>query len=370
MLKHVITAAICILSLTTLGCGDGQLEADQPRELSPDELATLSDGHFATMTEDRTDEIITASLTSPHQFWLGGQQAWFHDSGFGYGFFHTYDGLKACGDSDAPRKVHVFLPRDYEARQRRYPVVYMQDGDTTFWPGGAANKSWRVGQTLTTLQAQGAIEPVIIVAITPLDREYEYTHTSWAPGRASGGAQVYADYVADCVKPFIDANYYTDAKTGRTAIVGSSHGGLLAFYAATRRPDRFGLAGALSPSLWAGIDSLATGWLANEQQRDLEGLRRSSLVQPVRALLSSARHPKLWIDWGLAREGGFHNSIIEKLATKRSKDMVALLQQEHGYEVNKDLFWHEDRIGGHDEDAWAYRFGLMMRAFYPANAPD
>lgn len=289
---------------------------------------------------------------APNQFRLGGQSAWFHDSGHRYGFFHTYDALNVC---DQPRKVHVFLPREYEQRRTRYPVIYMHDGDTTFWPGGAAGKTWGVAETIDALAQERAIQDVIVVAMHPRDRDREYTHTFWAPGRASGGLPGYTSYVADCIKPFIDRHYHTDPSAERTAVVGSSHGGLAAFFMATRRPDAFGIAGALSPSFWVGLDlGLGGGPLS-----------RSPLLRGADATLRTSR-PKLWIDWGLKRTGGFHNSVIERMATDRAQEMVDLLTRDYQYTQDQELFWHEDPVGGHDEDAWRHRFSLFLRAMYPS----
>jgi hypothetical protein len=32
--------------------------------------------------------------------------------------------------------------------------------------------------------------------------------------------------------------------------------------------------------------------------------------------------------------------------------------------VERDLFYFEDPIGGHDERAWAHRFELFLRKFF------
>ncbi len=367
---------LVMMGLTTLiwiGCGSGV----EPEEGAPEPSGALEEAQLEAELDARfTDgEDVTPALAqtrrqgveqaAPHEFWLGGQRAWFHDEGSPYGFFHTYDAFKVCGSQDTPRKVHVFLPRRYEERRQRYPVVYMQDGNTTFWSGGAAGKSWQVAQTLGELAEAGQIEPVIVVAIHPLDREREYTHTGWAPGRAWGGLDGYTGYVADCVKGFVDAHYHTDPTPARTAVVGSSHGGLAAFYMGTRRPDAFGMVGALSPSFWVGVDQLELAWLGGDGGQDLDALRSSELVRGAAPTLQdSDRRPRVWIDWGLRRDGGFHNSAIEKLATRRGRSMATILERDYGYASDQELFTHEDPRGGHDEDAWAWRFRGMMRAFY------
>jgi predicted alpha/beta superfamily hydrolase len=110
------------------------------------------------------------------------------------GYFHTYD-ANNCADPFPPRKMHIFLPREYESSTDRYPVVYMNDGNNVFWPGGISPYSWRVADTLSTLYEKQIIQKVIIVAIHPINREFEYTHTSWAPFRASGGTEIYTKNV-------------------------------------------------------------------------------------------------------------------------------------------------------------------------------
>lgn len=271
-------------------------------------------------------------------FSLGGQRGWFHDEGHRAGYFHTYDALALEGGA---RKVHVFLPRDYESSSRRHPVLYVHDADTAFWPGGPMRKTWDMAQGL--LRAD--VGPLLVVAVTPLDRNREYTHGQALPGRPYGGAHGYTAVLADGVKAFIDRHYRTDAAPQRTGILGSSHGGLVSFYAATRRPDAFGLVGAMSPSFWVGA-------------RPGEALVDSTLVAPVREVLQGPRL-KVWVDWGLVRSGGSHNSDIEARATVWGARMVQVLQA-----LGTPVFGFEDPDGAHDEDTWARRFPLAVRALY------
>ena len=83
-----------------------------------------------------------------HQFTIDGQKCYFHDesdNNITSGHFHTYD--EFCVSSNhPPRKLHIFIPIDYltNNNQKRYPVIYMNDGQTSFWKGGIANKTWNV----------------------------------------------------------------------------------------------------------------------------------------------------------------------------------------------------------------------------------
>jgi S-formylglutathione hydrolase FrmB len=283
-------------------------------------------------------------------FQVEGQQVWIHRAPGGA--YHTYDALRSCSNAPA-RKVHVRLPASYGTPGLRHPVIYMNDGDTAFWGGGAAGKSWRVADTLARIGSR--VGDPIVVAMEPIEREREYTYTFWMPTRASGGLAEYARQVGECIKPFIDRVYATDASREKTAIVGSSHGGLAAFWIGTRYADRFGFIGALSPSFWAGLDTIPL-----QSSRRLES---TTLVSDVRTTLRDpARRPRVWVDWGLRRDGQFHNDVIEGAAQRRGEEMVSLLKS-YGYQEVTNLYVHVDPIGGHDEDAWAYRFELLLGAF-------
>lgn len=281
---------------------------------------------------------------------VGDQSAWRHDEGHGYGFFHTYDYLVACPGA-AERKIHVLLPRNYEGEDREYPVVYMNDGHTTFWAPPSANLTWDLAQRLSEADPCEQ-EPVIVVAVHPHDRDAEYTHAQWGNGSCCGIAE-YSDYLADCLKPFIDANYRTRSDRASTATAGSSHGGLAAFLTATLRSDSFGKAIAMSSSF--GIDLSQGETLADSYLLEL--------ASP--ALGNPATAPVLWIDWGLVREGGYHNEVIEALVTTWGEAMVALLQSEYGYVEGQNLFSFADEDGGHDENSWSTRIGPALLALFP-----
>ncbi|HSN99195.1 MAG TPA: alpha/beta hydrolase-fold protein, partial [Candidatus Nanopelagicales bacterium] len=303
------------------------------------------------------ETLLGGPAASPYSFMMGNQLAWSHDLGYPAGYFHTYDALDVGGPGDQPHKVHVLVPREYGPCDAGHPVIYMNDGGAVFWPGGAANKSWDVPQGLQSLYAQGAFPRVIVVAIEPVNRDYEYSHVQVSPSGACCGAAQYVAYLADRVKPFIDAHYRTAPGRETTAMVGSSRGGLSSFYVATRRPDVFGMAASMSPSFWAGLDPVFGGNFPGGP------LASAPLVQEVAGTLGDPSiRPRLWIDWGLVRTGGFHNEVIEAAATQRGLEMVDLLQATYGYTDGVDLGWEEDPIGEHDEISWARRFPAAMRA--------
>ena len=65
-----------------------------------------------------------------------------------------------------------------------------------------------------------------------------------------GEGNLYTDFIAKTLKPYIDRHYRTMKDPQYTFIAGSSMGGLISFYAAMKYPDVFGTAGIFSPSFW------------------------------------------------------------------------------------------------------------------------
>lgn len=298
------------------------------------------------------------------KFTKGFQEGWFHDQGHWGGFFHTYENFQVAGPDDPPRKVHIFLPRDYEVSQQAYPVIYMNDGDTAFFPGGSYQKNWNMAAILTRLYLSYQLQKVIVVAVCPRHRDYEYTHAPiW--GQEWGGLEDYAAYLAFAVKGFIDAHYRTLQQPDQTLVLGSSHGGLAAFYTATQYPEKFGCVAALSPSFWVGVDSYVELSLNNFYGPFFGSLESSALWFLVsQNLQNPQKRLKIYLDWGLIREGGFHNGFMEERAAARGREMGDLLIQKLGYREQEDLFMVEDPMGDHTEESWSRRVENVLKIFF------
>ncbi|MGK7942256.1 MAG: alpha/beta hydrolase [Crocosphaera sp.] len=297
-------------------------------------------------------------------FTIGGQNGWYYDQGHWAGYFHTYDDFN-LGDSEGKaRTIHIFLPRDYEYTQKPYPVIYMNDGDTAFFPGGQYYKTWNMGQILTRLYITNQICRVIVVAICPINRNYEYTHAP-IKGGEWGGLDDYSDYVAHSVKGFVDENYRTLKLPETSMVLGASHGGLAAFYTVIKHPQKFGCIAALSPSFWVGLDSMIDPCFLSLSGDLLRSLEYSALmVAGLKTLEDPQLQPKIYLDWGLIREGGEHNSFIEERATTRGREMRDLLVNKFGYRHQENLFIVEDPQGQHDEPSWSSRLEGILPNFF------
>src|SRR5262249_59979069 len=128
-----------------------------------------------------------------------------------------------------------------------------------------------------------------------VDRMTQYA-VPYAPQEHSGGkGPLYARFVLDEVKPFVDRQYRTLADRGHTAVGGSSMGGLVALTMARDHADRFALCAALSPSLW---------WKQGQLLRELEGDR------------AWMRRMRFWLDMG-TREGAARGHVTPAIERAR-----------------------------------------------------
>jgi len=173
------------------------------------------------------------------------------------------------------RTIRVLLPPGYERdRQRRYPVLYMQDGHNLFSPETATfGKHWEIGETLDRLASQDDHRRLIIVGVDcnhdrqGMSRLDEYSpwvnpaismDISRARGFASAGGEgaAYLAFIAETLMPLINMKYRTLTGPASTGIAGSSMGGLFSLYALYERPDLFGLCGAFSTAAWFAKEAL------------------------------------------------------------------------------------------------------------------
>jgi len=149
------------------------------------------------------------------------------------------------------RGVDVYLPASYEQGRRRYPVVYMQDGQNLSDPSIAfCGNTWRLLEGLRWLAGRG-IEPIVVGIHNTAERLAEYSPFEDLK-HGGGDGDRYARFLIDTVKPRLDANYRTRKDRASTVVAGSSMGGLISLYAFFRRPSPFGAAAVLSPSIWFG----------------------------------------------------------------------------------------------------------------------
>ncbi|HEY0019288.1 MAG TPA: alpha/beta hydrolase-fold protein [Longimicrobium sp.] len=154
------------------------------------------------------------------------------------------------------RRVWIYLPPDYATSTKTYPVLYMHDGQNVFDAATSYAGEWGVDETLDSLHAAGDWG-AIVVAVDNGQQRRLHEYSPWTHPRHGGGeGDAYVDFLAQTLKPWIDARYRTRPDRMSTGVAGSSMGGLISLYAALKYPDVFGRAGVFSPAFWFAADSM------------------------------------------------------------------------------------------------------------------
>lgn len=243
------------------------------------------------------------------------------------------------------REVLVYLPPDYdtpEAEGRRYPVLYMFDGQNLFDAATAFSGEWGIDKAMDRLILAGELAPVIVVAIYNGQEHRIAEQCPWALPRLGvphPQGDLFLGWVADTIKPLIDAKFRTLPDRDHTGIGGSSMGGLTALYAAFRHPRVFGRILSMSPALWVGDRAIFPY---------VKGRHRPPGT-------------KIYLDCG-------HLEGVQRATrafARTAGDMAAVLES-LGFRMGEDLRWVDDPTGSHDEASWGRRFPEALKFLWPS----
>jgi predicted alpha/beta superfamily hydrolase len=159
------------------------------------------------------------------------------------------------------RVLRVLLPPGYDApanRNRRYPVLYLNDGQNLFDAATSTftGQEWRVDETVKELVAAGRIPPLIVVGVDHAGRRarfheyFPYPDRFLQPPDPTPQGKRYPAFLVDEVIPFVERQYRADRIPAHRGLGGSSAGALAAIYAAVQRPGVFGRLLIESPSIY------------------------------------------------------------------------------------------------------------------------
>jgi len=157
------------------------------------------------------------------------------------------------------RRVWIYLPPGYATSTRRYPVLYMHDGQNVFDARTSFAGEWGVDETLDSLHALGggATEAIVVAVDNGGQKRFD-EYSPWINVRYGGGqGDAYVDFLAQTLKPYVDRHYRTLPDRQHTGVAGSSMGGLISLYAVLKYPDVFGRAGVFSPAFWVAPEIYA-----------------------------------------------------------------------------------------------------------------
>ena len=245
-----------------------------------------------------------------------------------------------------PRTVYVWLPPGYgEGSSRRYPVIYAHDGQNLFTPETSfAGVDWGVDDAMARLALHG-VASAMVVGIWNTPRRYnEYDpeqvfHHCLCPeeqvaySREHGipASDNYLRFIAEELKPFIDATFSSNPGPGSTFMIGSSMGGLISVYALCLYPELFG-----------GIASLSTHWPA------CGGM----MVEYCGRHLPPPGNHKLYFDYGTETDDAPYEPYQLRMDN---------LLQTAGYTRERE--WLTLKFAGeeHSERSWRRRVDIPLR---------
>jgi predicted alpha/beta superfamily hydrolase len=246
------------------------------------------------------------------------------------------------------RALYVLLPKDYDSSiTKRYPVLYMHDGQNMFDDSTAANGEWHLDEVAEGLMNAKKIPPMIIVGVATTGefRIEEYTSTPIMRPNAQGTmvslggrGDLHVQMLVEEIKPFIDSTYRTLNNRSNTALGGSSLGGLMTMYSGAKHPKVFGKLMVISPSVW---------W---DKQRILQTVK--DLAKNMQR--SGSERQRVWLDIG-DQEG--------KEALDGARALHKLLK-EKGWKSSKILQYTEAKGAAHSESAWAMRLEPMLKYMF------
>ena len=162
---------------------------------------------------------------------------------------HVVDTAFEIPQLNRKRTIRIYLPEGYKNTSKRYPVLYMQDGQNLFDVATAGFGEWGVDETLDSLEKIKRATCIVVGIDNSSKRLTEY-NPYYLERFGEGEGNAYADFIALTLKPFIDSSFRTLPQKNTTLIAGSSMGGLISFFTMLKYPEVFGKAGVFSPAFW------------------------------------------------------------------------------------------------------------------------
>jgi predicted alpha/beta superfamily hydrolase len=248
------------------------------------------------------------------------------------------------------RSLVVYVPPGYEQnKDKRYPVLYLNDGQNLFDEATSyQGVEWGLDETAQRLIGAGQIKPLIIVGVYNSEqRTAEFTPPfSFVSKNDAAKGDQYAKMIVDQAKRFVDERYRTLSDRANTMIGGGSMGGLIALYTARTHNDVFGGVIALSPWLRIGNQSIAKeligdgAWLKNSHA---------------------------YIDMGTDPGHNYAGGADGKTAIADADQLVAELEKA-GLTQGKQFVYRTIEGGKHNESSWSETAEQVLLAVYGMNA--
>ena len=228
------------------------------------------------------------------------------------------------------RDILIWLPNSSQTSIKKYPVIYMHDGQNLFNPSTSfSGFDWKVDETVDNLSSNNIIEEVIVVGINNTNDRLDEFNLFTEKGKN------YASFLINELKPFVDEIYPTKTDRNNTAVIGSSMGGLCSLQLFWKHQNIFSKAACMSSSFW--IDD-------------------RSIFNFVKDNYLHSQDFKLYIDCGDAEK-----ELIED--TKRMNRILKKLKTVD----DANYLWHIEKGAVHSEVDWAKRFDIPLKFLFGKN---
>lgn len=246
-------------------------------------------------------------------------------------------------------EVEVLLPAGYDT-SKRYPVVYMHDGQNLFDSASTWNgQSWEIDEAVERIEGQ---KPIVVGVHSVNETRYgdlmpteviEALQPAVVEAMIAGlkkpvvKGDKYVDFLAGTLKREIDSHYSTLPDAADTSVMGSSMGGLASFYAMCRHPETFGGAACLSTHFIGGSapnEIFPTAFAAYLLERlPLDG------------------HHRIYFDTGDQTIDAYYGPYFER---------IMKMLEETG--MDERTLMHRTYPGdAHEEASWAQRVDIPLR---------
>ncbi|MEN0047985.1 MAG: alpha/beta hydrolase-fold protein [Bacteroidota bacterium] len=163
------------------------------------------------------------------------------------------------------RPILVYLPPNYDKKEKAYPVMYLLDGRGNFHHTTAC---------VAFLARNGRIPEMIVIGVPNTDDRTRDLTPETTIGKerfpTSGGAENMLSFIEKELIPYVNSKYRTE--TYKT-LVGHSFGGLFVTHTLLHHPEIFNSYISISPSLWWDDQKMVKEQTDTffEQQQDLVG---------------------------------------------------------------------------------------------------
>ena len=259
--------------------------------------------------------------------------------------------------SNRKRTIRVWLPEGYDANdsEKKYSVLYMHDGQNLFDAATSFLGEWEVDETLTKLMTDG-YESTIVVGIDNGELErFNELSPKWelsALGKnyiSAPAGDKYADFIVNTVKPYIDGHFNTKPQREFTGIGGSSMGGIMSLYMATKYADVFDYGIIFSPAMHVYQDDALAKFLDEYDFGTIQHL------------------PKLYLFAGTQRGGSESGTPYDETCITKYVDIIKKHLTDRNY-PEKNIGTLIDRDACHIESDWAKNFPNALKWLSEARA--